>query len=366
MKHYMPVRVFSGNGAVLKNAGVFQGYGSKCALVTGKSSAVKSGAFADVTAVLTQSGITYCVFDGIGQNPLVSSCIAAGRAAADFGAEFIVGIGGGSPMDAAKAAAVFAANPELDEDSFYRKQWKNPPLPILLVGTTAGTGSEVTKVAVLTDSGGRKHSMNDERIFADVSFGDPKYLASSPLRVTLSAGIDVFAHCAESFFNRNADEISRAFAIRGIRLLYGPLKRAAEGRTPDAVDREALYDASILGGLAICGTGTCLGHNLGYYLTENYGLPHGFASATFFPALLGLVEAKMPEYAGRFFRELGIAKEDVLQFLCLCLPENEIRMTEDEIISVLPRWENNSSVRNTCCDVSTEEIREILRREFLK
>ena len=234
------------------------------------------------------------------------------------------------------------------------------------MGTTAGTGSEVTKVSVLTDSRGRKHSIHDDRLFAAAAFGDPNYTAALSRPITLSTGIDVLSHCAESYFNRNADEISRAFAVRGIRLLYAPLLEAAECRELGLAQRVALYDASLLGGLAICGTGTCFPHTVGYYLTENYRVPHGFASARFLPALLELVQEKAPEYADGFFRELGIAREDLLHLIRLCLPEDEIAMPEGEIASILPRWENNNSVRNTCCDVNTAEIRKILEHQFLK
>ena len=366
MKHYMPVRVFSGEGAVEKNAALFAAFGARCALVTGKSSAVKSGALADVSGVLERSGIPFCLFDGVGPNPSLSSCMAAGRMAHDFGAAFVVGIGGGSALDAAKAAAVFAANPELDEDGFYKKQWAASPLPILLVGTTAGTGSEVTKVSVLTDSRGRKHSIHDDRLFAFAAFGDPRYTLGLPLPITLSTGIDVLSHCAESFFNRNADEVSRAFAVRGVRLLTAPLLRAAEGGALSLEERSALYEASILGGLAICNTGTCFPHNVGYYLTENYGVPHGFASARFLPAMLALVAEKDPAYLERFYRETALSSEELSRLIALCLPENTVAMTAEEIEAALPRWENNNSVRNTCCEVSPAEIRDILERQFLK
>ena len=230
MKHFMPVRLCTGEHSVAENAELFQHCGSRCMIVTGKTSAVKSGALDDVAGVLKRCGIPYRVFDEISQNPSVDSCIRAGRAAGDFGADFVVGIGGGSALDAAKAAAVFAANGSLDENGFYAKNWDADPLPILLVGTTAGTGSEVTKVSVLTDSKGRKHSIHDDRLFAAAAFGDARYTMALPQPVTLSTGIDVLSHCAESWFNRKADEVSRAFAVRGIRLLYEPLLAAAEGR----------------------------------------------------------------------------------------------------------------------------------------
>lgn len=131
-------------------------------------------------------------------------------------------------------------------------------------------------------------------------------------------------------------------------------------------ERAVLYDASLLGGLAICETGTCFPHNVGYYLTETRKLPHGFASACFLPALLDITQVKAPASADRFFRELGITRGELLRLISLCLPETGISMTAEEIDAALPRWENNNSVRNTCCEVSPAEIREILCALFLK
>lgn len=364
MQYYMPVPVFTGEQSITKNARLFSRFGSRSLIVTGKHSAVKSGALQDVAGVLQQSGVSFQIFDGISQNPSVASCMQAGFIARNLGAEQIIGIGGGSALDAAKAAAVFAANPDLDEEGFYAKTWAVEPLPILLVGTTSGTGSEVTKVSVLTDRNARKHSIHDDRLFAKAAFGDPRYTLALPQSVTFSTGIDVLSHCAESYFSRKADEISRAFSIRGIRLLLEPLLCAAEGQQLTLEQRAQLYDASILGGLAICGTGTCFPHNVGYYLTETHNIPHGFASAAFLPALLSLVRQKTPEMYECFFRELGLPEEELLHLVSACMPKLDIVMTREEIASVLPRWENNSSVRNTCCAVSTEEIRAILSKLF--
>ncbi len=365
MNHFMPVRMFTSDHCIEKNKSLFPHFGRRCAVITGKSSAEKSGALTDVRGVLDACGILFRVYDGISQNPTVESCRQAGCFAHEFGADFIIGIGGGSALDAAKAAAVFAANPELDEDAFYQKAWKTAPLPIVLVGTTAGTGSEVTKVSVLTDNRGRKHSIHDDRIFATAAFGDPRYTMSLPRSVTLSTGIDVLSHCAESYFSKKADEISRAFAVRGIRLLYEPLLAAASGTEPDPEQRAQLYDASILGGLAICGTGTCFPHNVGYYLTETCGIPHGYASALFLPDLLALVREKDADYYARFLCETVIPESDLLRLISTCLPDHGICMTEEQILTVLPRWENNNSVLNTCCPVSTDEIRKVLEDKFL-
>ena len=366
MNHYMPVRFCTGEHIVEKNTALFSSTGKRCVIITGKNSAVKSGAFADVAHALNICGIPFSVFDGIASNPSVASCIQAGSAVRDFGADFVIGIGGGSVLDAAKAAAVFAANSVLDEDSFYAKEWGANPLPILLVGTTSGTGSEVTKVSVLTDSMGRKHSIHDDRLFARAAFGDPRYTIGLPRGVTLSTGIDVLSHCAESWFSRKADENSRAFSVRGIQLLFDPLSAAAAGEELSLSQRGQLYDASVLGGMAICNTGTCFPHNVGYYLTETRGIPHGFASAVFLPAMLGLIAERMPASAECFFHELAIPSDRLLHLVRACLPELRATMTEEEILAALPRWENNNSVRNTCCDISTADIQTILEKQFLE
>ena len=187
-----------------------------------------------------------------------------------------------------------------------------------------------------------------------------------PLSVTLTTGIDVLAHCTESYFSKKADQPSRVFAVHGIRLLYEPLSAAAEGKPLSPQQRERLYEASIFGGLAINTTGTCFPHNVGYYLTENYGIPHGFASAAFLPDLLKLVVKDDRDYADSFFREIGFGEDAILSLTGKCLPKNSIAMTEAEILTALPRWENNGSVQNTRSAVTTEMIRKILIQKYQK
>lgn len=361
----MPVKVISGEDSVKKNAVLLKEFGKKALLVTGAESAKRCGAFQDVTEALESQGISWVLFDGICENPLLSACREAGMKASEAGAEFIFGIGGGSPMDAAKAVSVFAANPGISEEDFYDKKWNCKPLPIVLAGTTAGTGSEVTDVSVLTDSKAKKHSIHDPLLYAKLSFGDPRYTASMPLRVTLSTGIDVLAHSAESYFSKKANEISRAASIGSISLLYAPLMKAAKGDDLTISDREKLYEASILGGLAISVTGTCFPHNMGYYLTENFRVPHGMACAVFLPDLFTWVREAVPDCAGEFYERLGIPEDALLSLIAAALPAIPVRLTDEEISAILPRWENNNSVKNTVGEVSTEKIREILLKHFL-
>lgn len=366
MDFYMPVRLFTGRNCLAEHSNELKKLGSRCCLITGASSARKSGALDDAVSVLTVLGTEFTVYDKIAANPLLSSCAEAGEIANAFGAEYILGIGGGSALDAAKAAAVFAANPGLTEDGFYAKAWANAPLPIALIGTTAGTGSEVTKVSVVTDSKSRKHSIHDDLLYASVAFGDAKYTMALPQSVTLSTGIDVLTHCAESYFNRKANDISRAFALKGICKLAAPLAAAAAGEALSYEQREELYEASLFGGLAICVTGTCFPHNVGYYLTENYGIPHGFACAAFFPELLAHAERCAPGYTAAFYAGTGLTKEALLSLTEKALPVFDVRLTEEAITAALPRWENNGSVKATIGEVTLQDIRNMLRKFIQK
>ena len=366
MNYFMPTRLYTGSDCIALNADALAKLGPSCLIVTDGQAAQASGALRDLGDALEAAAVAATGWEGVKENPPVAACIEAGQLAVENDCAFIIGVGGGSSLDAAKAIAVFAANPGLDEAGFYGMAWEHDPLPIVLVGTTAGTGSEVTKVSVLTDAAHRKHSIHDDRLYATLAFGDSRHTHSCPQNVTLSCGVDILAHATESYFSNKADEISRAFAVRAIRLAAEPLAAAAAGEKLTAEQRCALYDASILGGLAINTTGTCFPHNVGYYLTENYRVPHGFASAVFMPAMLACVRAYDAAYADAFYDEIGQGEAAYAQLVKACLPAFEIAMTSDEIEAALPRWADNGSVKNTRAHITTDTIREVLTGLFVK
>ncbi|MBQ4424443.1 MAG: iron-containing alcohol dehydrogenase [Lachnospiraceae bacterium] len=365
MRFYMPGRLIVGENAVRTNAALLKTYGLRCLIVTGGSSAKKSGALADVTEALKEQGIAFELFDGIEQNPSVASCLRAGRMAAAFGAQFILGIGGGSPMDASKTIAVVTANPELTEEKLYAYEWKENPLPIVLVGTTAGTGSEVTKISVLTDSSGKKHSIKADTMYASLAFGDPRYTMTLPPRFTLSTGLDALAHCVESYFSKMGDDISRGFAAAGIRILMKELPAVKAGDVLSLSQREQLYHASILGGLAINTSGTIFPHSVGYLLTEEYHVPHGIASACFMPDLLDFTAAGDPQLAEAFYAHIGAEKEAFTAWVEGLLPGLDVVMSEEQIDAALPRWDNNAQRLNTAGNLTLADIRGILVRKFV-
>jgi len=366
LKEISPVRLIAGEGCVTRNASGIAAFGKRFLIVTGKSSANKCGAFDDIKAAIASFGGEYIRYDRIGQNPLLSSCAEAGAAGFDFKADAVIGIGGGSPLDAAKAAAVFAANPGIDEAAFYAKEWANKPLPIILVGTTAGTGSEVTAVSVLTDSKGRKHSISDTLLYASLSFGDSRYTKFAGLELTLTTGIDAVAHCVESMLNKKAVPASEYCSVEGLKLLVPGLREILSGKDSEDV-RRRLYEGSILGGIAISYTGTCFPHNVGYFLTEQRGLPHGFACAVFMEDLLNWAHSVCPERLDKLLETAGTSRSELSALAAACLEYSgakDISFTAEDIEKALPRWENAGAVKNTAGNFGIPEIRKILTDRF--
>ena len=362
MKHYMPTRIFSGTHILFDHKDVFQKTGNSCLIITSPHSGRLSGALDDLETILKEEGITYEIYDQIRENPSVASCIEAGRMAYENDSAFIIGVGGGSVLDAAKTAAVVANNPELTEEDIYALKWEHKPRPLFLVGTTAGTGSEVTYVSVMTNRNGMKKSIHHDDLYALYSFGDPTYTRSMSEKVRISTAIDALAHLLESYFNNNANDISRAYALEGVRLLYPKLKKLSEKAQLSDEDLETIYNASILGGLAINITGTVFCHTLGYYFTEHYHLPHGFACALFTNDLIDYELAHQPAYTEAFFDILKIDAEEMKELVSSLLPDFGIHMSEEEIEAILPRYENNKSVKNTYGKMEIEDIKKVLYR----
>lgn len=337
---YMPSRVIWGENAVAENSALFAETGKSCLIVTGKHSAEKSGALADAVSALEKAAVRYSVFNGIGENPLISACRAAGDAAESFGAEFILGIGGGSVLDASKAIAIYASNPELAPADIYKREYKNSPLPVILIGTTAGTGSEVTGVSVLTnDETGIKKSISGKDCYAKISFCDWRYTSSLPRSQTVSTALDAFAHAVEGFFTPKCREVTEVYAEKAIPMIYSCLKKLSSGEeiTPDM--REALYSGSIYAGLVINTCGTAFPHPLGYVLTENYGIPHGTACAAFFGYFINRCAEFAPEKMKKF---IAITEDaDSVKSVIASLTElHGVKISASEAKKYALRWQS--------------------------
>ncbi len=368
MNFYAPVNIITGKNCVKDNAKLFTDYGQKCLIVTGKTSAKKCGALDDVTSALDLVNINWQVFDGIEQNPTYESCLKASEVAREMGAEFIVGIGGGSPLDASKAVAVLAAVKDTSASALYSMEWDAQPLPVIAVGTTAGTGSEVTPVAVITTPEGTKKSFKSVASFPKIAFGDATYTMSLPADFTRSTALDALAHSIEAYFNKFTNDICRTYALRSIEILLPMLEKTAKcDEIPLTFeDREKLYCASVYAGLAISVAGTCFPHALGYFLSEQFNIPHGNACAIYLEDFIDYNVSVAPIDAKVFFDALRCDKETILNLIKANLPENTLTLSREKIDELLPRYENNKNFNKCYGSIGKEFAEKVLTKLFLK
>lgn len=364
--HFMPVRVVSGRSCVTEFS--FKDFGKRCFIVTGKNSAKLSGALDDFEKTLNKDGIEYKIFDRIENNPRLVTCFEAGKEANDFGADFIIGIGGGSPMDAAKAIAVFADNPCLEMMDIFKLHFKSAK-PIILCGTTAGTGSEVTQVSVLNIPDGdheSKKSLKSPFIYASLVLSDVKYTEKLPMDVTVSTALDSVCHAIEAYFHKNAGRFERMFALDTVRTVWPVLIKVSEGGNIDSNMREELLFGSLLGGLSINNCGTCFPHSMGYALTTRHGLPHGFACASFIADFLEYHSKDYPDNVKLFLdimrfnntEEFGAAIDKML-------PHN-IVLSEDMAAEYAKRADSLPNHRISLCEGDYALAQRLYKKHFVK
>ena len=261
-------------------------YGSRVLIVTGKSSAKKNGALSDVEAALDENDIHHVLFDEVEENPSTETVMRAREMGVMAQADFVIGIGGGSAMDAAKAIALMLRHKDEEKSYLYEKGNDADALPVILVPTTCGTGSEATGVAVLTRKERRTKGSIPYKIYPELSLIDGKYLAAAPRSVIGNTAVDALSHLCESYVNTRSTDLSRAYVLQGL-TLWRKCKDVVSGRR-EATDTDYanLMTASTLAGLAIAITGTCLPHALSYTLTMEAGLPHGVAVGYFLARFL--------------------------------------------------------------------------------
>lgn len=366
---FMPVKIYSGKGAVKKNADVFSNYGKVAGIVTGKHSAKMSGALDDVTEALEKNGIKCIIYDKITENPLIESCHEAGELFRKNGVEFIVGIGGGSPLDASKAIAIYTSNEALEPKDIYLRKYENPALPVLLIGTTAGTGSEVSAVSVLTSGDtGRKKSISGADCYAKAVFADSSYTCSMSYNVTVSTALDAFAHAVEGYFSAKYSDITALFVQKAIAMLWESLKKLDREKTPpNEEEREKLYYGSLYAGMVLNHCGTLFPHPLGYVLTESYKIPHGKACAAFMGDLIAVGHLYAKEKTEHLEKILASSTDEVCSTVERLTDLPDIKMTKEEILTFCSRWENAmpSNFSNTPNGFTAKDAVRIFEKHFL-
>ena len=278
---YMPVKVYEESEVVKNHAEEIMAFGKKALIVTGKSSSRKNGSYDDVVSVLDEKNVSYVVFDDIEENPCVETVMKARDFGVSEGVDFVIGIGGGSAMDAAKAISLMIKHRDEDASYLYSAGADSSTLPIVLIPTTCGTGSEVTAVSVITVPEKKTKKSISHKIFADLALIDGKYLKTAPASVLANTAIDALTHMIESYINTKSTPYSRMCVDAGLRTwreCLPVIKGEKEARDEDYM---ALMRASMFAGMSIAHTATSIPHGLSYSLTYKLKIPHGKAVGYF-------------------------------------------------------------------------------------
>lgn len=336
MQFFAPTHVYLEKNCVDNHKQELLSYGKRAFIITGKHSSAVNGSLADVLAVLDEASVPYLIYNDIEENPSVETVAKAAAEGKEFQADFVIGIGGGSPLDAAKAIALLIANPQEDAGCLYEpKDLK--ALPVIAIPTTCGTGSEVTPNAVLTRHAFKTKKSISYNIYPELALVDGKYLASAKGRLLIHTAVDALAHCVESRLHAKANVYNHMFSEYGLSLwgkLAPVLEQIAAG--PDAVpsslsdeDLEAFMLASTVAGMAIAQTTTSLPHAISYEITYNHGVPHGKACGIFLAAYMDEYARNNPEDVNRVLSLLGFdSTESFGEYLLRLL--GSVAITEEE------------------------------------
>ncbi|MBE5939110.1 MAG: iron-containing alcohol dehydrogenase [Lachnospiraceae bacterium] len=307
-KLYMPTKVICGKNCIVNNSAIVAAYGSKALIVTGKHSSKVNGSLKDLEEALKKEGRNYIIFDDIEENPSVETVMKARDYGIENGADYVIGLGGGSPLDASKAIAMMMKNPHKDRDILYKNE-ECANLPVVAIPTTAGTGSEVTPYAILTIHEERTKRSISHRIFPQLALLDIRYLATQSYNGIVNTCTDTLAHLVESYLNTNADDYNRIYSSAGLST-FGNYKDALKTNEFDDEAYENMMKASMLGGMAIAHTQTSLPHGLSYMVTYETGEAHGRACGRFLGEFVKMYEKEDKETVQTVMNLLGFESTD--------------------------------------------------------
>ena len=251
---YMPTKVIVGKDCVRENSDVFK-IGKKALIVTGKNSAKLSGALDDVKYALEKNNIEYVIFDKVMSNPTVECVYDGAETAMEEEVDFVIAIGGGSPMDSAKAIALLAVS-DIERKNLFDGNIGNKALPMIHIPTTAGTGSEVTPYAILTNHEKQtKKSIAAPCLFPTYALLDAKYTKNLGLATTVNTAIDSLSHSVEGMMSKRANIMADVIAKEAVKIIASTFDDLISGELTED-DREKLLYASMLGGVVISQTKT--------------------------------------------------------------------------------------------------------------
>lgn len=368
----LPSRVLHGDGVASKVGDLASEWATAGkALVVSDRMLFESGLVDPVLQGLKSAGWSVSVFSDIVSEPTVTTADAATEAGRSFGADVVIGFGGGSALDVAKVVALLLANSGPVDDHIGADLDENPARPLILIPTTTGTGAEATRVAVLS-AGRLKRVISHRSLVPAVTVLDPTLVTGLPASVTASTGMDALAHSVESTFSTASTPLTAGMGLRAAELIVEWLPRAVRDPEDLPARRATLYGA-FLGGVAL-NAGVVAGHSMAYTVANRKPLPHGTTCAMALPYCIAfnakaagadagslarvltrgvspdlLVAAeRVAELAKRFElpatpRDAGIAADEEVPMARECAqayarPANPVPMTEATMLPLYAAW----------------------------
>ncbi|MGB5811696.1 MAG: iron-containing alcohol dehydrogenase [Polyangiales bacterium] len=316
-----PTRVLFGEGAVSQCGVEAARLGGKRALILADRGIDTAGLLAPVRTALDALSIPHATVLEVSSNPLESEVLGAAREYDAFGADVIVGVGGGSVLDVAKLVRLAATHPgplaQYDDAIGGGESIAGPLPPMVAIPTTAGTGSEVGRSGVVTiQATNRKTVIFSPLLLPEVAVLDPTMTRTMPAQITAATGLDALTHCIEAYCSLGDHPMADALALGGVRLCHQSLQTAViDGNDLEA--RGEMLKAAMMGAVAFQkGLGAC--HSLAHPLSAEFGLHHGLANAICLPAVLDFNRGAIPDRIADVARQLGVRSDDpnTLSFEC--------------------------------------------------
>ncbi len=303
---------YFGQGAIQEIVNEIKNRHFKKALVTSTPDLFEFKVATKVTDLLDAAGIAYEIYDGIKPNPTIENVTAGVEACKAAGADVIVAVGGGSPIDTSKAIATIITNPEFADVRSLEglAPTKNPCLPIIAVTTTSGTAAEVTINYVITDvEKNRKFVCVDPHDIPIVAIVDPDMSASMPTGLCAATGMDALVHAVEGYITKGAWELTDMLHLKAIEIIGRSLRSAVAG---DYAGREAMSLGQYIAGMGFSNVGLGIVHSMAHPLSAVYDIPHGKACAMLLTAVLKFNAPATGEKYREIARVMGVPNVDTM------------------------------------------------------
>lgn len=299
-----PEKIIYGEDTVTLTGKEAQSFGNKVLVVTGKGSSKKTGALDKVLKSLKDSSLEYIVFDKVESDPSVNTVREGVKIAKKEAADLIVALGGGSALDAAKGISIMIGN-EGDIVDYEKKSPEKTGLPIIAIPTTAGTGSEVTRFTIITDTERKiKMLIGGSTLIPKVAILDHKLSVMMPPAVTAATGMDALTHAIEAFISKKSQPTTEMYALTAIKIISGNLAKAVlDGENLEA--RKNMLLGQMYAGLAFSNASVALVHSMSRPLGAYFKVPHGLANALLLPVVMEFNRAACAEKFASIAKAMG-------------------------------------------------------------